>query len=97
MPTETKMHECDKFLLTPESSNCNPHCQSYELNILQTLDFEGNMSEPSRRSMHQVAFDEEDNDVNDLAYSMVSVTESDWEAKFYANVSAAFTVPPSVE
>ena len=50
---ERKLHECEKVFLTPDSSDWNPHCQSYERNEQSMLDFEGKMSEPSRRSKHQ--------------------------------------------
>ena len=41
------------------------------------LDFEGNISEPSQRSKHQVVFEDEDDEMIDLASDMVSVSESD--------------------
>ena len=41
------------------------------------LDFEGGMSEPSRMSKHQVVFEEEDDDINYLAYSIASFHASD--------------------
>ena len=44
--------------------------------------------------MHQVVFEDEDDDMTDLAYDMDSDTASDWEHKIYTNVSAAFTVSP---
>ena len=46
------------------------------------LDFEGNMSEHSLRSKHQVLFEDEDDDATDLAFSMTSVSASDLEAKW---------------
>ena len=41
VPSERELHECDKIFLTPDSSDWNPHCQSYELNERSMLDFEG--------------------------------------------------------
>ena len=37
----------------------------------------GNLSENSRRLNHQVAFEEEDNEITDLASTMASVSASD--------------------
>ena len=61
------------------------------------LDFEGDMSEPSWRSMHQVVFEKEDDDMTKLDSTMNSVSISDWESNIYANVSASFNAPQSVE
>ena len=61
------------------------------------IEFEGSMSEPSRRSTHQVVFEDEDDEMNDLDSNIDSVYASDWEANIDANVSTAFSVPPSVE
>ena len=62
VPTEREIHECEKVFLTPDSSVWNPYCQSYERNERSMLDFEGNMSEPSRRSKNQVVFEDEDDE-----------------------------------
>ena len=56
------------------------------------LHFEGNIYEPSWRSEHQIVFEQEDNDVTDLNYSMLSVSICDWEANINTNVSSAFSV-----
>ena len=94
VPTERELNECEKVFLTPDASDWNPHCKSYELNERSMLDFEGNLSEPSRRLNHQVVFEDED---DDWASTMASVSASDWEANIDANVSTAFSVSPSVE
>ena len=60
VPTERELNECEKFFLTPDSSDWNPQCQSYEINECSMIYFEGNMSETSWRSKHQVAFEHED-------------------------------------
>ena len=57
------------------------------------LDFEGNISEPYRRSKHQVVFEDEDDDMIDLVSDIASVSERDWKANIDANVSSAFAVP----
>ena len=97
MPTERELNECEKVFLTPDTSDWNPHCNSYERNERPMLDFEGNLSEPSRRLNYQVVFEDEDDELTDLASTMASVSASDWEANIDANVSTAFSVPPSVE
>jgi len=45
VPTERELHECEKVSLTPDASDWNPHCNSYEQNERSMLDFEGNLSE----------------------------------------------------
>ena len=40
------------------------------------IEFEGSMSEPSRRSTHQVVFEDEDDEMNDLDFTMASVSSS---------------------
>ena len=60
------------------------------------IEFECNLSEPSRRLNHQVVFEEEDDDLIELASTMASVPGSDWEANIDANVSTSFSVSPSV-
>ena len=61
------------------------------------LYFEGSISEPSRRSKHQVVFEDEDDEITDLAYSMSLVSASDWGINIDANVFAVFYVPPCFE
>ena len=51
------------------------------------IDFEGVTSEPSRRSKHQIMFEDEDDDTTDLASTMASVSASDQEAIIDSNVS----------
>ena len=63
MPTERALNKCEKVFLTPNASDWNPRCQSYEVNERSMLDFEGNLSEPSRRLNHQVAFEYEDDEM----------------------------------
>ena len=71
VPTKTELHECEKLLLTPDSSDCITQCQSYECNERSMLDFEGSMSEPSWRSKNQFVFEDDCNDVTDLASTIV--------------------------
>ena len=97
VPTERELHECRKSFLTPDSSGWNPHCQSYERNEQSMLDFESEMPEPSRRSKHQVVFEDKDDEMIDLDSAMVSVSAIDWEANIDASVPTSFSVTPSVE
>ena len=76
MPTERELNECEKVFLTPDASDWNPHCGSYERNERLMLDFERNLSEPSRRLNHQVVFEDEDNEITDLASTMSLVSAS---------------------
>ena len=61
------------------------------------FDFEGNMSGSSRRLNHQVMFEDEDDEMTDLASTMASVSANDWESNIDSNVSTAFSVPLSIE
>ena len=61
------------------------------------LDFEVNMCEPSRRSKHQVAFEDKDDDMSDLDSNIPSVTAIDWVVSIDANVSISFTALPSID
>ena len=59
--------------------------------------FEGNLCKPSWRSKHQVVFEDEDDEMTDLASTMSSVFASVWEANIDTNVSTSFAVSLSVE
>ena len=61
------------------------------------LDFEGKMSELSRRSKHKFVFEDYDDNATDLAYHVASISTSDWKSNNNANVYASFSVPLSVE
>ena len=97
MTTEREVNEPEKLLATPDLSDWNPQCQSYERNERSMLYFEGNMSEPSRRSKHQVVFEEEDDEITGLASTMASVSANDCEYSNDTNLSAAFYVSPYIE
>ena len=58
------------------------------------IDLEGSMYKPSRRSKHQALFEDEHDEMTDLASTMASVTEIDWESNVDSNVSAESTAPP---
>ena len=62
MPTKREIHECEKLFLNPDSINWNPHYNSYERNEPSMFDFEGNISDPSRRSNDKVVFENENED-----------------------------------
>ena len=40
MPTATELYECDKAFLTPDASDWNPHCLSFERNERTMLNYE---------------------------------------------------------
>lgn len=97
VPTSRELHECEKIFLTPDSNDWNPHCKSYEQNERSMLDFEGNMSEPSRRSKLQAVFDDDNDEMSDLACAMATVVTTDFETNIDANISTAFVIPHSDE
>ena len=60
------------------------------------LNFEGSVSEPSRRSNDRVIFENKNEDVMcKLSSTMTSVAESDWEDNINTNASASFAATPS--
>ena len=61
------------------------------------IDFEGNISEPLRRTEHRVIFDEEDDGIADLAITMTSVTTNDWEANVDGCILTAFVAQQPAE
>jgi len=73
IPTLKELHECEKIFLTPDSNDWNPHCSSYERNERAMLDYEGNMSEPDRRTSHRVVFEDEDINMTDSSSEIASV------------------------
>ena len=73
MLTKRELHGCEKLFLTLNASDWNPYCKSYECNKLSMLEFEGSMCEPSLRSKHQVVFENKDDEMTDLAYTMASI------------------------
>ena len=62
------------------------------------LGFEGNISELSRMSNDRVVFENENNDVmSELAFTIASVTATDWEDNIDSKVSTSLAVSPSDE
>ena len=61
------------------------------------LDLQGSVPETSRRSTHQVVFEDEDNGMTELTSAMVSVISSDCEAIIDSNVFAVLNARPCVE
>ena len=86
VPSTRELHEYEKLFLNPDSSNWNPQCRSYEINEQSMIVFEGNLCKPSWRSKHQVVFEDEDDEMTDLASTMSSVFASVWEANIDTNV-----------
>ena len=85
VPAESDLHGFKKLFITPDSSDWNPHGQYYEYDEQSMLDFDGNMSKPSRRSMHQVVFEDKDDDFTDFASTMSLAHASDWGTNSDAN------------
>ena len=92
-PNEKELYECEKVFISPDFNDWNPHCTSYERNERSMLDFEGNMSEMSRRTSHQTVFDE-NNSEDHISISMASVKISDWDNSTDKSISSAFVSPP---
>ena len=90
IPTLKKLYECEKVSLSLNSADWNPYCKSYERNEWSILNFEGNISELSRRISYWVIFEVEDTDMAELKCAIASITNTDWETNIDLNISLAF-------
>ncbi len=89
LPTVQELHDCDKYFITPDARDWNPHCTSFEMNERAMLNYEGEMVDHSRRQNIPMSLEDEGDDVFELA--CVSVDE--WENHVDANISSAFVAP----
>ena len=92
-PSEDELQECEKVFITPDASDWNPHCLSYENNENSMLDFHGEMTDVSMRDSDEVIFPE--GTLDDL-YELPTVSSTSLEEQINANISSNFTVPPSI-
>ena len=86
-PEEKELFECKKLFLTPDSSDWNPHCESFASNERSMLNFRGEIAEKSRWLKDPQMFDEES---DDLIPEIAKVTAKEWSDQIDANISCAF-------
>ena len=86
-PMPEELHDRDKVFITPDSSEWNPHCLSFERNERAMLDYEGELSDSKRRLNLPMEVDSDDgSDVFELA----SVNVDAWEKQVDANISSSY-------
>ena len=84
-PETTELYSCDKIFLTPDSSDWNPHCESYERNERSMLNYEGELNEQTRRTSLPMIVD----DAADDDYTISSCSITNWDAHVDATISSA--------
>ena len=90
IPTKTELMDCDKLFITPDASDWNPHCLSFEQNERAMLTYDGEMSENSRRRNVPMAL--LDND-GEHTLEIAQITVDDWEDNIDTNISCAHVTP----
>ena len=88
MPSADELESCDKIFLTPDSTDWNPHCESFAKNEESMLDYEGNMAE-SRRVLRNV-MQREPVEHNDPNYELSAVSGEKWDEWIDQNADEAF-------
>ena len=89
-PTEDELMNCDKYFITPDSADWNPHCLSFEQNERAMLNYDGEMSDNSRRRNEPMQLLNND---GDTVLEVAKVTAQEWENIVDANISSAYTMP----
>ena len=84
-PTIDELHNCDKVFITPDSSDWNPNCSSFEMNERAMLDYNGDLNPPERRLNNPM---ETEDEIKDL-FEISSVTVEEWERLVDSNISSA--------
>ena len=87
-PTEDELFECDKYFITPDASDWNPHCVSFEQNERAMTTFNGEMADASRRVNNPMMYHSE----GDNALEIAQVTIDDWDAEVDHNIMNSFNV-----
>ena len=86
LPTTEELYHRDKVFITPDSSEWNPHCLSFERNERAMLNYEGELNESDR--WLNLPMEVDDDETNDFELACVNVKE--WEAHVDANISSAY-------
>jgi len=54
LPNSEELFSCDKIFLTPDGTEWNPHCTSFERNERSMLNYEGEMTSKDRMTNHRM-------------------------------------------
>ena len=79
-----------KLFLTPDADDWNPNTSTFFSNEESMMDFNGEMTDKSRRKDDLCVFEEDENPM------LASVSIDTWESHIDANISSAY-VAPSVQ
>ena len=87
MPTVQELYDCDKVFITPDASDWNPHCMSFERNERAMLNYEGEIVGDERRlNLPMETDDEEAKDVFEAA----AISADAYESHVDATISSVF-------
>ena len=86
LPTITELYDCDKYFITPDASDWNPNCSSFENNERAMLNYEGDLASPNRRTNLPMEVEDIANDI----FEMASVTAEQWNSQIDINISSSF-------
>jgi len=84
MPTTQEIYECAKIIITPDSTDWDPHNESYALNEESMLDWHGNMMESRYRKRYIIERPLQDADI-----AVVSIAS--FESHVDENLAKAFS------
>ena len=93
LPTVDELYECDKYFITPDANDWNPHCTSFEENERAMLAFDGQMSSDNRRLNTPMETEIEDPDALEIS----SVTVKQLDDFIDENISSAYVSPPMLD
>jgi hypothetical protein len=83
MPGIQELYDCDKVFITPDSSDWNPHCTSFELNERAMTNYEGEIEPKSRRLNLLMETEDEANET----YELATVTAAEFESHIDNQIS----------
>ena len=90
-PEPNEIVECDKLFITPDSTEWNPHCESFERNERSMLNYEGELNDEDRWTSHRMEVDNEAEDV----FLNCSISIDIWDQTVDEHTAGAFIAPPS--
>ena len=85
-PMTQELHDKDKVFITPDASDWNPHCESFERNERAMLNYEGEMNDPIRRTNEPMQLSPDDSDI----FELNSVSADSWNSHIDATISSAY-------
>ena len=86
MPQLMEIDSCDKLFITPDSTTWNPYCDSFAKNEESLVNFQGEISEPSRHQHYLM----ESDDMSSSMFELSSVSVNDWNEAISAVTENAF-------